>query len=75
VSTAVIRCECLYGTGRTLHCRAHAAWLVGVGQRQIDRQYACERHLNRTCWAMIEAEGSRRSVTLTVTPVLPIVVT
>jgi hypothetical protein len=65
----VIKCECKDGTGLN-GCQARASWLVGwpVG----GRQYSCGRHLNRTCWAMVEAEMPRRNVTLTVTPVLPL---
>lgn len=67
----ITRCESTYGI-RSVHCRARAAWLVGVGSRTIDRQYACERHLNRACWAMLEGEGPYRSIKLTVTAVPPV---
>jgi hypothetical protein len=65
VGAKVIKCECVYGI-RSARCRVPAEWLVGVGQRQIDRQYSCTRHLSRTCWAMVEGEGVSRSITLTV---------
>lgn len=59
------RCECTENTG--LVCRARAAWLVGIGSRVIDRQYACGRHLHRTCRAMLGAEKPRTAA-LTITP-------
>jgi hypothetical protein len=45
-----------------------AAWAVSVGTRVTDRQLSCGRHLNRVCWAMVEAEMPRHAY-LTLVPV------
>jgi hypothetical protein len=58
-------CECKEGTGVN-GCTSYAQWLVGIGGRAFDRQLSCGRHLNRTCWLMIEADKPR-TATLTVT--------
>ncbi len=52
------RCECTEDTGPD-GCSARAVWDVGVGNRTIDRQLSCGRHLNRTCWIMLGAELPR----------------
>jgi hypothetical protein len=41
--------------------------VVGVGNRVIDRQYACGRHLHQVCRAMIQADLPHHT-TLTITP-------
>lgn len=59
-------CECTEkNTG--LSCPAQASWVVGVGNRVIDRQYACGRHLHQVCRAMIQADLPHHT-TLTITP-------
>lgn len=46
-------------------CTQPAGWRVRVGNREYDKQLACDDHLGRTCQAMADAEGERQ-VMLTV---------
>jgi hypothetical protein len=45
-------------------CLIPPIWLVAVGTRHSDAQYSCGRHLNRTCEAMLGAEGREAALTL-----------
>ncbi len=47
-----------------LGCNAPPVWVVTVGTRQSDRQYSCGLHLNRTCMAMLAAEGREAALTV-----------
>jgi hypothetical protein len=49
-------------------CPCYAQWWIAVGDRRVDQQRACGRHLHPAARAMEAAEG-RTGVKLTIYPV------
>lgn len=59
-----MRCEVRDAVLRIEGCQAPPVWCVSVGTRHTDAQLSCGRHLNRTCVAMLGAEGRQAALTV-----------
>jgi hypothetical protein len=54
---------CKFISDEDVHCMSEASWLVKFGHRVIDAQESCNRHLARTCEAILQDAEHELTVT------------